>query len=62
MNFFALWIILKGVPVECINDSKFVVLSQINPLLSLLPAPPPCAKLEEAIIETWKLKDSTKQV
>lgn len=62
MNFFALWIILKGVPVECINDSKFVVLSQINKILSMLKETTTCEKLEEAIIETWKLKDSTKQV
>lgn len=55
-NFYALWLILKGIPVDYIKIARSAVQSRIDKLFSLLRTSKSVEKVESFITETWNLQ------
>lgn len=53
MNFYLLWVILKGIPVDYIRESKTAVLYRITKIFSALRSYDSAEKIEKVIKETW---------
>lgn len=56
-NFYVLWLVLKGIPIEYIKEARSTVRNKINKVFSALKTPQFMEKFESAIIEAWHLAD-----
>ncbi|HEY9258626.1 DUF262 domain-containing protein [Chitinophaga sp.] len=55
MGFYLLWVILKGIPIEFINENRSIVQHKINRIFSMLRTSDSVERLERAIVEAWVL-------
>ncbi|MCW3466671.1 DUF262 domain-containing protein [Chitinophaga nivalis] len=53
MNFYLLWVILKGIPIEFVKESRAAVQLKISKVFSMLKMSESVEKVEKAIQETW---------